>query len=82
MKIRTHQAGGRGVVHNIEIGPWWVNGWVNGRCLTHGLEGPATAIADPKDQAISVARACCRKRLIPGHEDRELTPLATPGDAG
>jgi hypothetical protein len=79
MKVRTHQAGGRNIVHDIEITDWWVNGYVNGRCLTHGLEGPAIAISDPTAQAISVARACCLRRTIPGHQDRELAPLAPAG---
>jgi hypothetical protein len=75
-RVRTHQVGGRNVVHAIEVSGWHVSGWVNGRCLTHGHEGPHIDGADSARTAISVAQACCRERTVPGHQDRTLEPLS------
>ena len=82
MKVRTHQRGGYNVIHNIEVTPWHVRGWVNGRCLTHGLEGPHIDTGDATKTAIGVAQACCRGRAVPFHQDREIAPItADPATA-
>lgn len=74
-RVRTHQAGGRNIVHRVEVTPWHITGYVNGRCLTHGHEGPHIAKDDQTQQAVSIAQACCRERVLPFHQDRELQPL-------
>ena len=80
IRVRTHQSGGWNVVHQIEIAPWHVKGYVNGRCLTHGHEQPHTDKEDKTKLAVTIAQACCRERSLPFHQDRELQPLAPPPD--
>jgi hypothetical protein len=75
IKTTLNRADGRKEIHRIEILPWHIAGYVEGRCLTHGTDqGPRIDVGDVKRSAVATAQECRRIRQIPFWIDRELSP--------